>query len=104
MASLNSGVPTILPAATLIFPANFLNPPLWLRVTLDPMKLMVDSARTRYSLPADDVSEAALFGSDAEVLWTLSAGSEQPLIKQATTTAMREIERKCFMVWRLICR
>src|SRR6266516_1461762 len=93
MAILNSGVPAILPAATLIFPAKFLNPPLWLRVTLEPTKPIVDSDRMTYSRPAADASEGDFFGSDAEALWTLSAGSEQPAIREAATAAMRGVNR-----------
>src|SRR5437867_2776511 len=76
----------ILPSATLTFPANFLNPPLWWPVTFEPTKPIVDSARTTYSLAVGD-GWAVGFASVAVVLTTLSAGSEQPVSQQAAGSA-----------------
>src|SRR5258706_13798646 len=85
-------VEAILPSATLTLPANFLNPPLWLPVTFEPTKPIVDSARTTYSL-AVGAGLAVCFASVAVVLATLSAGSEQPVSKQAARRANKAASR-----------
>src|SRR5205814_4801896 len=51
--------------------------------------------------PEADELEADFFGSDADDLWTLSAGSEQPVIKKAAAAARASGNACCFIVIQL---
>src|SRR6266540_310430 len=101
MPILISGAPVIFPPWTVNEPATFLNPPLWLPVTLEPVNPTVDSERMMYDLPAcaaaagadesgapPDVG-AVFAGSEAEDFGTESAGSEQPASRHVASAANR---------------
>jgi hypothetical protein len=73
-----SGVPTSLPLATCSLPEKFVNPPLWLRVTFEPTKPILDAARIEYSLADSADASSAFLGAEVVAFSTLFAGSEHP--------------------------
>ena len=59
-------------------------------MTLDPTKPIFDAARIEYSLAADAGAASAFLGSDVAAFWTLSAGSEQPVMKHEAEVRIKE--------------